>query len=55
MPKRVAGNPRRETALFHLHNLLAEPGWPLLLTAATPPRDWGLALPDLPAGCRRRR
>lgn len=36
-----------ETALFHLHNLLAEAGRPLLVTAASPPRDWGLALPDL--------
>lgn len=36
-----------ETALFHLHNLLAEAGRPLLVTAASPPRDWGLGLPDL--------
>lgn len=36
-----------ETALFHLHNLLAAAGQPLLVTAATPPRDWGIALPDL--------
>lgn len=43
----VAGDPRAETALFHLHNLLAERGLPLLLTATTPPRDWGLRLPDL--------
>jgi chromosomal replication initiation ATPase DnaA len=44
----VAGDPRSETALFHLHNLLAQaPGGALLLTAATPPRDWGLQLPDL--------
>jgi chromosomal replication initiation ATPase DnaA len=35
-----------ETALFHLHNLVTG-GGALLLTAATPPRDWGLALPDL--------
>lgn len=42
-----ADNPNRdETALFHLYNLLA-PSGRLLLTAATPPRDWGLALPDL--------
>ena len=38
---------RDEAALFHLHNLLAERGGALLLTAETPPRDWGLALPDL--------
>ena len=35
-----------QTALFHLHNLLAASGR-LLLTATTPPRDWGLTLPDL--------
>lgn len=35
-----------ETQLFHLHNL-ATSGAALLLTARTPPRDWGLTLPDL--------
>jgi chromosomal replication initiation ATPase DnaA len=35
-----------ETALFHLHNLATTTG-ALLLTARTPPRDWGLRLPDL--------
>jgi chromosomal replication initiation ATPase DnaA len=35
-----------EAALFHLHNLVTTSG-ALLLTAATPPRDWGLHLPDL--------
>lgn len=35
-----------ETALFHLHNMLHGLA-PLLLTAGTPPRDWGLTLPDL--------
>lgn len=35
-----------ETPLFHLHNL-ATSGAALLLTARTPPRDWGLILPDL--------
>lgn len=43
----VAGDPRAETALFHLHNRLAERRLPLLLTASRPPRDWGLRLPDL--------
>lgn len=38
--------PRDEAALFHLWNRLAPQGR-LLLTAATPPRDWGLVLPDL--------
>ena len=42
----VAGVPQAEAALFHLHNLLAEAG-ALLITASSPPRDWGLALPDL--------
>jgi len=36
-----------EAALFHLHNLLQAAGKALLLTADRPPRDWGLALPDL--------
>ncbi|MFN3575654.1 MAG: chromosomal replication initiator DnaA [Tabrizicola sp.] len=35
-----------ETRLFHLHNL-ATSGAALLMTARTPPRDWGLGLPDL--------
>ena len=35
-----------EEALFHLHNLVTAKG-ALLLTATTPPRDWGLMLPDL--------
>ncbi len=44
---RIAGDRVAETALFHLHNLAAAQGQPLLLTAASPARDWGLALPDL--------
>jgi len=43
---RLAGRAAEE-ALFHLHNLLAAGGGALLLTATTPPRDWGLGLPDL--------
>jgi chromosomal replication initiation ATPase DnaA len=35
-----------EDALFHLHNIVTQSG-SLLLTATTPPRDWGLRLPDL--------
>ena len=35
-----------EAPLFHLHNLATQ-GGALLLTAQTPPRDWGLRLPDL--------
>lgn len=42
----VAGQPAAEAALFHLHNLLHATGR-LLITAASPPRDWGLRLPDL--------
>ncbi len=42
----IAGDQALETALFHLHNLTLPRGR-LLVTAATPPRDWGLHLPDL--------
>ncbi|MES2434184.1 MAG: chromosomal replication initiator DnaA [Pseudomonadota bacterium] len=42
---RIAGDREAEVALFHLHNLLNGRG--LLVTAATPPRDWRLGLPDL--------
>ncbi len=39
--------PEAETALFHLHNRLAEQGLALLLTARTPPARWRVGLPDL--------
>ncbi len=42
----VAGQTTAETALFHLHNLLAQGGF-LLMTATSPARDWGLRLADL--------
>jgi chromosomal replication initiation ATPase DnaA len=42
----LANDPASEAALFHLHNLMAQSGT-LLITALTPPRDWGLTLPDL--------
>jgi chromosomal replication initiation ATPase DnaA len=42
---RIGGNRGAETALFHLHNMLAGQG--LMVTANTPPRDWNLCLPDL--------
>lgn len=42
----IAGDLAAETALFHLHNLLLPEGR-LLVTGQTPPRDWGLVLPDL--------
>jgi len=37
---------KAEAALFHLHNVVTA-GGALLLTAPTPPRDWGLGLADL--------
>lgn len=43
----LGGDRAEEVALFHLHNLLLELGGVLLITAASPPRDWGLRLPDL--------
>lgn len=38
--------PDGESALFHLHNMLHGTGH-LLITAASPPRDWPVSLPDL--------
>jgi chromosomal replication initiation ATPase DnaA len=38
--------PAAEAQLFHLHNLLTGTG-ALMVTAQTPPRDWGLTLADL--------
>ncbi len=43
----IAGDSDAETALFHLHNLLAAQGGQLLLADRAPVRDWGLRLPDL--------
>ena len=42
-----AGTPAAEEGLFHLLNHQLSTGGHLLITARTPPRDWGLALPDL--------
>ncbi|NJM83327.1 MAG: chromosomal replication initiator DnaA [Tabrizicola sp.] len=42
----IAADPAAEEALFHLHNIVTREG-ALLLTAETPPRDWGLRLADL--------
>ena len=36
-----------QTALFHLHNLMAAGAQPLLMTGAPAPRHWALSLPDL--------
>jgi chromosomal replication initiation ATPase DnaA len=44
---RIAGSPRAEQALFHLHNLALAEGHSLLITARMPPSRWRLALPDL--------
>ncbi|WP_374290261.1 chromosomal replication initiator DnaA [Paenirhodobacter enshiensis] len=44
---RIATRPAAEEALFHLHNLMQAEGGRMLLTAASPPRDWGVHLPDL--------
>ena len=44
---RIAGDAKREDALFHLHNLVLAEGGRLLVTASSPPRHWGLLLPDL--------
>lgn len=41
------GQQAAEEAVFHLHNLLAQAGGRLLLTARDPVRDWGVGLPDL--------
>ena len=43
---RLAGDAAGEAALFHLLNFMGTKR-PLLMTARTPPRDWGIALPDL--------
>lgn len=43
----IAGHAMAEEALFHLHNLVLAGGHRLLMTARTPPAQWGLGLPDL--------
>ena len=43
----LAGQAAAEQALFHLLNLTAAEGGRCLITAPAPPRDWGVALPDL--------
>ncbi len=44
---RLAGDPAREEAVFHLHNLVLAEGGHLLVTAREAPGLWGLGLPDL--------
>ncbi|MPQ95365.1 DnaA/Hda family protein [Thioclava sp. JE_KL1] len=45
--ERIGADEAGQRALFHLHNLMQAEGGRLLLTARTPPRDWGMTLPDL--------
>ena len=40
-------SPTDETLLFHLHNMLAQSGTPLLLTSALSPTEQKFTLPDL--------
>ncbi|PKP84822.1 MAG: chromosomal replication initiator DnaA [Alphaproteobacteria bacterium HGW-Alphaproteobacteria-2] len=44
---RIAGRQATETALFHLLNMAAEAGGPLLLTGSGRPAHWPFALADL--------
>lgn len=46
-PRAGPGPGLDEAAFFHLHNLVTGSGGALLVTAASPPRDWGLGLADL--------
>jgi chromosomal replication initiation ATPase DnaA len=43
----IAGIPKAEQALFHMHNLVLAEGHSLLVTADKPVLAWGLRLPDL--------
>jgi chromosomal replication initiation ATPase DnaA len=43
----IAGDAGRETAMFHLYNLVDAAGGYLLLTALEPPSRWAIQLPDL--------
>ncbi|WP_299687569.1 chromosomal replication initiator DnaA [uncultured Tateyamaria sp.] len=43
----IADDIDAQTALFHLHNLMAAAALPLLVTGQAAPRHWGLSLPDL--------
>lgn len=44
---RIGDSPDAQTALFHLHNRMAERGHPLLVTAQDFASNWTLTLPDL--------
>ena len=43
----IAGDRERETALFHLYNVLKESGGHLLLSGKMPPSRWPIKTPDL--------
>lgn len=43
----IADDPKAQTALFHLHNLVLAEGHSLLLSGHGDPAHWGLTLPDL--------
>lgn len=43
----IADDPERQSALFHLHNLVLAEGHSLLLTGTGPVASWALTLPDL--------
>lgn len=43
----IAADRDKQTALFHLHNLVLAEGHTLLLTGEGEPRNWGLTLADL--------
>ncbi|MCI5096003.1 MAG: DnaA/Hda family protein [Rhodobacteraceae bacterium] len=43
----IAADADRQTALFHLHNLVLANGHPLLMTGQVAPNLWNLSLPDL--------
>lgn len=44
---RIGAAAGAEHAMFHLWNLSAQRNALVLMTARTPPRDWGIVLPDL--------
>ncbi|MGJ8546948.1 MAG: chromosomal replication initiator DnaA [Sulfitobacter sp.] len=43
----INADPEAQTALFHLHNMMAASGLPLLLTGRGNVASWGISLPDL--------
>lgn len=43
----IAGDTQAEVAFFHFHNEMRAARLPLLITATTEVRDWGIGLPDL--------